>query len=176
MRTLLLFRGSPGTGKSTLIKNLGLEQYTISPDEIRQLYASPREDCFGKRYIPMSYDKLVWEDVFKIAEIRMKDGEFTVIDATNSQTHEMAAWKKLATKYRHRIFLVDLTDVSIRAAKERNQWREEEKYNDVAGMVNALRNNPNIKEKELGDEKIELDWLYWDRYREIEFDLELCQS
>lgn len=35
MRTLLLFRGAPGCGKSTFIDSHGLRPYTLSADEIR---------------------------------------------------------------------------------------------------------------------------------------------
>ena len=40
MRTLLLMRGAPGAGKSTWIKNHNLEEYTLSPDNIRILCSS----------------------------------------------------------------------------------------------------------------------------------------
>lgn len=35
MRTLLLFRGAPGCGKSLYIKEHDLEKYTLSADTIR---------------------------------------------------------------------------------------------------------------------------------------------
>lgn len=37
MRTLVLLRGLPGVGKSTWIKEQGLEPYTLSADQIRLL-------------------------------------------------------------------------------------------------------------------------------------------
>ena len=40
MRTLLLMRGAPGSGKSTWIKENNLEQYTLSPDTIRVMCSS----------------------------------------------------------------------------------------------------------------------------------------
>lgn len=39
MRILLLMRGVPGSGKSTFIKEQGLEPYTLSADGLRLLYA-----------------------------------------------------------------------------------------------------------------------------------------
>lgn len=41
MRTLILTRGLPGSGKSTAIKKLGLENYTLSPDNFHLMLASP---------------------------------------------------------------------------------------------------------------------------------------
>lgn len=40
MRTLLLMRGAPGSGKSTWIRNHNLEQYTLSPDTLRTMCSS----------------------------------------------------------------------------------------------------------------------------------------
>ena len=42
MRVLLLLRGSPGCGKSTWIEKNGLKNYTLSADDIRMMYSSPR--------------------------------------------------------------------------------------------------------------------------------------
>lgn len=41
MRTLLLMRGAPGSGKSTWIKENGLEQYTLEADRFRMLVSNP---------------------------------------------------------------------------------------------------------------------------------------
>lgn len=41
MRTLLLLRGAPGSGKSTWIKENKLEQYTLEADLFRNLISNP---------------------------------------------------------------------------------------------------------------------------------------
>lgn len=41
MKALLLMRGCPGSGKSTLIRDLDLEPYSLSPDKLRLMYSSP---------------------------------------------------------------------------------------------------------------------------------------
>lgn len=43
MRTLLLFRGAPGCGKSTYIKEHDLEKYTLSADTIRLMCQGVRK-------------------------------------------------------------------------------------------------------------------------------------
>lgn len=40
MRNLLLLRGIPASGKSTLIKNSGLRQECLSTDVLRDMYSS----------------------------------------------------------------------------------------------------------------------------------------
>ena len=127
MRVLLLLRGSPGCGKTTWIKNNGLTPYALSADGIRVMCASPEMTVDGSMQISQNNDKIVWEMLFRLLEIRMKKGEFTVIDATNSKTSEMKRYKDLCQTYRYRIYLVDFTSVPIREAMRRNAEREEAK-------------------------------------------------
>ncbi|MBQ7308194.1 MAG: metallophosphoesterase [Clostridia bacterium] len=127
MRILVLLRGAPGAGKSTWIRENGLENYTLSADNIRLLYRSPVFDKNGKKGISQSVNKLVWKNLFDILEYRMRKGEFTVIDACNSKTSEMNQYKSLADKYRYRMFCVDFTDIDKEQCKKQNASRIEEK-------------------------------------------------
>lgn len=40
-KRLVLMHGAPGSGKSTFIRELGLEYLSISPDNIRLLFSEP---------------------------------------------------------------------------------------------------------------------------------------
>lgn len=125
MRVLLLFRGSAGCGKSTFIEEHGLKPYTLCADDIRLLCASPTLQVDGTRGISQANDKVVWDTLFRLLETRMKNGEFTVIDATNSKTAEMKRYKDLANNYRYRIYCIDMTDIPIEEVKRRNANREQ---------------------------------------------------
>lgn len=124
MRTLILLRGAPGCGKSTWIKENGLKPYALSADDLRLLCQSPVLQVDGTTGISQSNDKYVWKTLFQLLEIRMRNGEFTVIDATNSKTSEMKRYKDLCDAYRYRIFCVDFTDIPIDVTKKRNANRE----------------------------------------------------
>ena len=124
MRTLLLFRGSPASGKSTFIKEHNLEQYTLSADKIRLMYQSPKMDIDGRYIISCNNDKKVWKSLFHILEQRMSRGEFVVIDATNSKTQEMTRYKKIAEQYRYRIILINMTDIPMEECIRRNKLRK----------------------------------------------------
>lgn len=128
MRVLLLLRGAPGCGKSTWIEKHGLGEYTLSSDHIRLLCASPVLGTDGNYTIEQTNDKIVWKTLFEILERRMLQGEFTVIDATNSKTSEMNRYKQLCEMYRYRIYCVDFTDIPIETVKERNRKRPILKY------------------------------------------------
>lgn len=123
MRVLLLLRGSAGCGKSTWIEQNGLKPYTLSADDIRLLCASPVMTVGGGEAISQSNDNIVWKTLFNILETRMKNGEFTVIDATNSKTSEMNRYKKMCEEYKYRIYCVDFTNIPIEETKRRNLMR-----------------------------------------------------
>lgn len=123
MRVLLLLRGSAGCGKSTWIEQNGLKQYTLCADDIRLMCSSPLLNVSGKEEINPCNDTVVWSILFKTLEIRMQNGEFTVIDATNSKTSEMNRYKELCSAYKYRIYCVDFTDIPIEETKRRNRMR-----------------------------------------------------
>lgn len=123
MRVLLLLRGSAGCGKSTWIEQNGLKPYTISADDIRLLCSSPVLTVSGDEAINQCNDAVVWNTLFKLLELRMQNGEFTVIDATNSKTSEMDRYKELCSAYKYRIYCVNFTNIPIEITKERNRMR-----------------------------------------------------
>lgn len=123
MRILLLFRGAPGCGKSTFIDQNGLRPYALSADEIRLQCQSAQQTIDGRVEISQKNEKDVWNMLFKLLEIRMRNGEFTVIDATNSKTSEINRYKEMCDTYRYRIFCIDMTDLPIEECKRRNASR-----------------------------------------------------
>lgn len=127
MRLLALMRGVPSSGKSTFIKENGLEQYTLSADEIRLLFQSPVMNEQGKYGIEQKHDKKVWKLLFELLEERMKRGEFTIVDATHSKSEMIARYKKLAEKYRYRVVVVDFSHIHIKTLLRRNSLRPEYK-------------------------------------------------
>ena len=59
MRVLLLFRGAPGCGKSTFIREHGLEQFALSADDIRLKCFGPQMTVDGSYEISQKNDKTV---------------------------------------------------------------------------------------------------------------------
>ncbi len=124
MRVLLLMRGCAGCGKTTWIAQHGLKPYTLCADDIRLLCQSPVLKADGTECISQANDQVVWKMLFKLLEVRMEKGEFTVIDATNSRSSEINKYKNLCKTYRYRIFCVDFTDIPVEEVKKRNAGRE----------------------------------------------------
>lgn len=124
MRILLLLRGSASCGKSTWIEENGLKPYALSADDIRLLYQSPIMQADGTERISGDMDSTVWKTLFRILTVRMQNGDFTVIDATNTRTVEMNRYKELCAEYKYRLYCVDFTDIPIEEVKRRNAGRE----------------------------------------------------
>ncbi|WHH56119.1 AAA family ATPase [Bacillus paralicheniformis] len=74
MRTLVLLRGCPGTGKSTWIRDHQLNQYTLSADQLRLIHQSPVLNLEGKYDISQKNDGKVWKLLFTLLEERMERG------------------------------------------------------------------------------------------------------
>lgn len=127
MRVLLLLRGAPGVGKSTFIEQNGLSAYALSADTIRMMVSPVKMNEEGRDVIDQTQDNEVWSILFRILDTRMKNGEFVVIDATNSKTSEMNRYKSMCEEYKYRIYCIDFTDVPIEEVKRRNAGRPEYK-------------------------------------------------
>lgn len=123
MRTILILRGAPGSGKSTFVEKNGLQAYTLSSDNIRLLYQSPVLTASGKSAISQQNDDEVWELLLQLAERRMRKGEFLCIDATHYKSSLLDPYKKLISKYRYRAFVVDFTHVPLETVLKRNMAR-----------------------------------------------------
>lgn len=108
MRTLLLLRGT--VDKSTWIRENNLSNYTLSFDNIRLLYQSPRLNSSGDYEISLKNDNIYWEKLLEILEYRMSYGEFTVIDANHSKISELYRYKDLSDKYGYKVFCIDFSD------------------------------------------------------------------
>lgn len=143
MRTLVILRGSPASGKSTWVKEMGLENYTLSADSIRLLVESPIIVADkNHRVISQKNDNYVWQLLFELLEKRMSRGEFVIIDATHSRSSDFSRYNKLCERYRYRRYFVDFSDVSLEECKRRNLQREDYKQvpeNVIDKMYSRLR-------------------------------------
>ena len=142
MKILLVLRGIPGSGKSTWIEEHDLKQYTLSPDNIRLLYSAPELGLDGKYHISAKCDKHVWNFLRERLEARMKNGEFTVVDATHTREFYFKDYKKLCKEYNYRMVIVDFSSVDLDTCKERNLKRESYKRvseEAIESMYNKIK-------------------------------------
>lgn len=112
MNVLTLLRGCPGVGKSTFVKEHGLEDYTISTDALRLLLRNPQfaldEDGGLRQVVCDKLDKQVFDMAFNILETRMQNGDFLVFDAQNIDSRTLKSLHDLSKKYNYRVNVVDM--------------------------------------------------------------------
>ncbi|HII80837.1 MAG TPA: serine/threonine protein phosphatase [Methanosarcina sp.] len=123
MRYLVFLRGIPGSGKSTFIKENGLEPYTISSDDVRLLIKPPVLSVTGQTITSQKINRRVWGLIYSLIKSRIEEGEFTILDATNAENADMAKYRPLVKAYRYEAFCVDFSDVPLELAKQRNRKR-----------------------------------------------------
>ena len=123
MRQLYLMRGNIGSGKSTWLQRMGLEQFTLCADTIRLMVQSPVLTVDGGFAIGQENDRKVWQLLFDMLEARMVRGELVFIDAVHSKSTDFAKYKRLCEQYRYRIFCVDLSDVPLEVCSQQNASR-----------------------------------------------------
>ena len=127
MRTLLLLRGTQASGKSTWVAENNLEPYTLSADKIRLNIANPVLNEDGSIEISQKYNKLTWELLYKYLEMRMENGDFTIIDATHSDIKLMNKYRDLANTYKYTIYYLEF-DTPLEECLKRNRERVGYKY------------------------------------------------
>lgn len=128
MRKLLLTRGACGCGKSTFLREQGLEAYTLQPDTLRLAFGGPMYDASGHLQISQSNDRAVWKLLLDLLEKRMRQGELVVVDATHANPRSFRNYYDLARKYRYQTVVIDFSDVALETCLARNEGRESYKY------------------------------------------------
>src|SRR5699024_5685060 len=107
MRELYLTVGAPAIGKSTWIKEMGLEDYTVSSDEIRHIVSNYQavigRDEKGEHLkdyqIDYQSEHQVWNFLYAAVENRMKHGQTTFVDATHLFKGAFTKYNQLRIKY-----------------------------------------------------------------------------
>ncbi|WDD88722.1 RNA ligase [Fusobacterium nucleatum] len=127
MRTLLLLRGAQASGKSTWVAENNLEPYTLNADNIRLNIANPVLLENGSIEISQKYNKLTWELLYQYLEMRMQNGDFTIIDATHSDIKLMNKYRDLANIYKYTIYYLEF-DTPLEECLKRNRERIGYKY------------------------------------------------
>ncbi len=97
-----IMSGAPGAGKSTVLKNSGLESMTLSSDQIRrQLLGTRREWISGEEveHPGSTQDAAVFRLLADMLEIRCREGLTTFVDTTAVDDEARAAFVKIAEKH-----------------------------------------------------------------------------
>lgn len=104
MKELVLVRGLPCSGKSTIIENNKIEDFAISKDKVRLLLASTTTNADNNVSIAPVNEKIVHDIMLQILETRMTAGVFTIIEGIFEKPSSYADYMKLAKKYGYKVY------------------------------------------------------------------------
>ena len=112
MRNLFITRGIPGAGKSFLLEKLNLSQFSLSTDQIRQLFSGlTLNPQTGDLSISNEINSAVFSQLYKILELRMSKGETIIVDATHTTTSSFSKYSKLVDKHFYKAYCLDFSDI-----------------------------------------------------------------
>ena len=123
MKKLIILSGPSSCGKTTLVKELGLENNTLSPDILRVMFSGTEISVSGNIGISQRDNYKVFKELFNILETRMSYGLLTVIDAPHTTERDIDKYKYLSTKYGYEVILVDF-QVDLETLLKRNASRQ----------------------------------------------------
>ena len=117
MSKFILMRGAPGSGKSTLIKNSGLSDYSMSLDELRRLLAVEENG-----QLPTSVNKEAYALLHSILQTRVQKGKLIILDAVNASVDHIKDSIELAESYGYKIVYFQM-QTSLEQCLENNLYR-----------------------------------------------------
>lgn len=113
MRKLIIARGAPGSGKSTLTDALGLANHRLSADQFRTALAGTMLNSDGEWRIDQSVSKRAWELTMEAFELRIGRGETIALEGKFTAVGEMTAFIERAHQRGYQIMIVDLWAVGV---------------------------------------------------------------
>ena len=132
MKKLIILRGPSLCGKTSLVKELGLENNVISPDDVRRMFYGYEIYEDTTRILKKDNFK-IFKEVYTIVEQRMEYGLLTVIDHTNLIEQNIEKYRNLCFKYGYEAIVVNFKS-SLNELLEKNKGLEhpyeEEKIRD----------------------------------------------
>lgn len=121
---LYLLSAMPGTGKSTFIRENGLDAITLSLDTFRHMYAGPATDISGKIVLSNNREDLVFNKYSEALNIRMMQGGPIVIDNLNPGSNSFDYIEPLLEKYAYDYRVVRFPLQDFQFYIDRNNGRE----------------------------------------------------
>lgn len=123
MRRLVVTRGCPGTGKSTLLEAFGLDPFSISPDRIRLLLGGPAMTPDGRMSAPQEQSPRAWRMAHQMLEERMGRGELVCMDATHADPASLLDYEAPVRRFGYKALLLDFSTQPVERALAANAAR-----------------------------------------------------
>lgn len=124
MRIVYFLSAMPGTGKSTFIKEHGLDAHSLSLDAIRHIYAGAATDMNGRLVLSNNREDLVFGKFMEALELRLQMGGLLFIDNLNQDQKAIDSYMELLTKFDYDYRVVQFPLQPVEFYYSRNEQRE----------------------------------------------------
>lgn len=125
-KRLVLMHGAPASGKSTFIRELGLEYLLVSPDNLRLLFSEPElieVDHHLCLQISQKNNKKVWGLALQLLDERLQNGSDTFFDACNPTPDDIYQYKRMASLFGFQFIVIDFSRLTLDTLLARNKKR-----------------------------------------------------
>ena len=123
MRKLLITRGLPGSGKSTLIAEEGLQDHHLSADKLRRAFTGSELCLDGELRIAQKHNDRIWRLMHEAFGVRVDNGEIIALEGRFDRFSEMVPFIDAALLEGYQIHIADLSDIPLEVIQERNKTR-----------------------------------------------------
>lgn len=124
MRIVYFLSAMPGTGKSTYIRENGLEAHSLSLDAIRHIYAGASTDMDGKLVLSNNREDLIFGKFMEAFELRLQLGGVLFIDNLNHDQKSIDSYMDLLKKFDYDYRVVKFPLQPLEFYYARNEQRE----------------------------------------------------
>lgn len=100
--------GIQGSGKSTFLRESGLDRIAVSPDNLREIFFPPTLERDGELSINNEMNDVIFGILFnQIIPSRLQTGAPLVLDATSLRRSDLTDYKEIADKYGYNLEIID---------------------------------------------------------------------
>lgn len=159
---MYLFRGMPGSGKSTLINKHKLKSNTISLDGFRELFSGLSLTEDGMYGIDQKYNSHIIHFYEEALTTRMREQGMIIIDNLNLKRKDFKNTVNKAISYGYDVKIVNFELENIDFYIERNKGREERKRLPLSSIERLYESFSKINVEDFGMEVISINDFEYD--------------
>ena len=120
MRTLLILRGNYFNGQKLFVAENRLAPYTLDIEELRFLAGGYKVLSNGYKSLDYRNESEILKTLFDFLQLRMKKGEFCVVNAPNASVSLLKEYKDLADKHRYKLYVIEFDALNLTECKQKN--------------------------------------------------------